>query len=77
MQATSSTFARKSDMIPRVVISQKLLNEGEHVVLSTRTHAKALFLPAVVLIVIAGAGRLPLQPSRRRRTPRTWRWSSG
>jgi uncharacterized membrane protein YdbT with pleckstrin-like domain len=39
-----------------VVISQKLLNEGEHVVLSTRTHVKALILPALVLIVIAGLG---------------------
>ncbi len=37
-----------------MVVPQKLLNEGEHVVLSTRTHVKALFLPALVLIVIAG-----------------------
>jgi uncharacterized membrane protein YdbT with pleckstrin-like domain len=37
-----------------VVISRKLLNEGEHIVLSTRTHVKALLLPAVVLIIIAG-----------------------
>jgi len=39
-----------------VVISRKLLNEGEEIVLSTRTHVKALLLPAVVLIIIAGLG---------------------
>ena len=32
----------------------KLLNEGEHVVVSTRTHAKALILPAIgVLVALA------------------------
>ena len=47
-----------------VVISRKLLNEGEHIVLSTRTHVKALMLPAVVLIIIAGlAGYLTSLPS--------------
>lgn len=30
----------------------KLLNEGEHVVVSTRTHAKALVLPVLVLLVV-------------------------
>ena len=39
-----------------MVISQRLLNEGEHVVLSTRTHVKVLFLPAVVLILLAALG---------------------
>ena len=39
-----------------MVISQRLLNDGEHVVLSTRTHVKVLFLPAVVLIVLAALG---------------------
>ena len=39
-----------------MVISQKLLNEGEHILLSTRTHVKALFLPAIVLILIAAVG---------------------
>jgi uncharacterized membrane protein YdbT with pleckstrin-like domain len=37
-----------------VVLSRKLLNDGEHVILSTRTHVKALLLPAVVLIILAG-----------------------
>ena len=37
-------------------INPKLLNEGEHVVWSTRTHVKALFVPALVLIVAAGIG---------------------
>jgi uncharacterized membrane protein YdbT with pleckstrin-like domain len=35
------------------VISRKLLSEGEAVVVSTRTHVKALLLPAVWLILIA------------------------
>jgi uncharacterized membrane protein YdbT with pleckstrin-like domain len=38
-----------------VANSGKLLNEGEHVVLSTRTHVKALALPALVLVVVLGA----------------------
>jgi membrane protein YdbS with pleckstrin-like domain len=47
-----------------VAISRKLLNEGEYVVLTTRTHIKALLLPAVVLIIIAGlAGYLTSLPS--------------
>ncbi|CUR60768.1 putative Membrane-flanked domain [metagenome] len=33
----------------------KLLNEGEHVVVSTRTHAKALILPALVVVVALAA----------------------
>jgi uncharacterized membrane protein YdbT with pleckstrin-like domain len=35
-----------------VAISEKLLNEGEHVVVSTRTHPKALLLPLLELIVL-------------------------
>jgi uncharacterized membrane protein YdbT with pleckstrin-like domain len=47
-----------------VAISPRLLNEGEHIVLSTRTHAKVLILPAVVLIVVAAlAGYLTSLPS--------------
>jgi membrane protein YdbS with pleckstrin-like domain len=37
-----------------VAISSKLLNEGESVVISTRTHPKALILPVLVLVVVAG-----------------------
>jgi len=37
-----------------VPISRRLLNEDEHVVVSTRTHVKALLWPAVVLILVAG-----------------------
>jgi uncharacterized membrane protein YdbT with pleckstrin-like domain len=36
------------------VVSRRLLNEDEHVVVSTRTHVKALLWPAVLLILIAG-----------------------
>jgi uncharacterized membrane protein YdbT with pleckstrin-like domain len=39
-----------------VAINPKLLNEGEHVVWSTRTHVKALVVPALVLILAAGVG---------------------
>ena len=42
------------DTIGAVPISRKLLNDDETVVVSTRTHGKALLGPAVVLIVIAG-----------------------
>ncbi len=37
-----------------MAISSRLLNEGENVVFSTRTHAKALLLPALVLLVALG-----------------------
>ncbi|MET3962971.1 putative membrane protein YdbT with pleckstrin-like domain [Marmoricola sp. OAE513] len=40
------------------------LNPGESIVFSTRTHVKALFLPAFILIVVAGAaGYLASLPS--------------
>jgi uncharacterized membrane protein YdbT with pleckstrin-like domain len=56
-----------------VAISPKLLNEGEHVVLSTRTHVKVLILPAVVLILVAAfAGYLSSLPSGDHAG--TWRW---
>ncbi len=38
-----------------MAFNRKLLNEGEHVVVSTRTHIKALLVPAIWLIVLAGA----------------------
>ncbi|WP_121255162.1 PH domain-containing protein [Nocardioides ferulae] len=37
-----------------MAISPKLLNEGERVVLSTRTHPKALLLPLLALVVCLG-----------------------
>lgn len=39
-----------------MAINKKLLNEGETVVFSTRTHVKALVLPAITLIALAGVG---------------------
>jgi len=39
-----------------VVISQKLLNPGEEIIVSTRTHAKALLLPLLTLVVLLAAG---------------------
>jgi len=48
-------------------ISQKLLSDGEHVVLSVRTHGKALIGPvAVLILVVAGvitAAMLQLEDS--------------
>ena len=35
-----------------MAINQKLLNEGERVVVTTRTHVKALFAPIFVLLVL-------------------------
>lgn len=47
-----------------MAISRKLLNEGEDVVLTTRTHPKALLLPGVLLLVVLGlAGYLSGLPS--------------
>jgi len=53
-----------------VPFPEKLLNEGEHVLVSTRTHPKALILPILVLIVTVvaailvsslGSGATPVQ----------------
>lgn len=41
-----------------MVISQKLLNPGEKIVVSTRTHPKALILPILTLVVLLAAGVL-------------------
>ena len=43
-------------MIPFVAISKDLLNEGETVVIDTRTHPKALLLPLLVLVVLLAIG---------------------
>ncbi len=37
-------------------ISRRLLGDGEYVVASSRTHVKALLLPALLLILICGVG---------------------
>ena len=41
--------------MPRVPINPKLLNEGERVVVSTRTHVKVLLGPLLVLLLVAFA----------------------
>ena len=41
-----------------MVISQKLLNPGEKIVVSTRTHPKALILPILTLVVLLAVGVL-------------------
>ena len=56
-----------------MVISTKLLNKGERIVLSTRTHVKALFLPVVVLLLVnALAGYLTSLPNGDHAA--IWRW---
>jgi uncharacterized membrane protein YdbT with pleckstrin-like domain len=51
-----------------VAISRRLLNEGERVVVSTRTHVKALLVPAVWLILVAAvAGYVSTFPTGRAR----------
>lgn len=42
-------------MIWGVAYPTKLLNDGEHVVISTRTHPKALIGPALILLVVVAA----------------------
>ncbi len=37
-----------------MAFSSKLLNEGEHVVVSTRTHPKVLALPLLTLVIVLG-----------------------
>ena len=39
-----------------MAISQKLLNPGESIVISTRTHVKALLLPLLALVVLLALG---------------------
>jgi membrane protein YdbS with pleckstrin-like domain len=39
-------------MIGAMAFPAKLLNEGERVVFTTRTHVKALFVPVLVLVVV-------------------------
>ena len=39
-----------------MAISSKLLNEGEHVVVSTRTHPKVLILPLLIFLVLVALG---------------------
>ncbi|MDP2773870.1 MAG: PH domain-containing protein [Nocardioides sp.] len=39
-----------------MVISQKLLNPGEEIVVSTRTHPKALLVPLLAMIVLLAIG---------------------
>lgn len=39
-----------------MAISKELLNEGESIVVDTRTHPKALLLPLLVLIVLLAVG---------------------
>lgn len=50
-----STTGPAGATIKTVAISAKLLNEGEHIIVSTRTHPKALIGPALISIVVIAA----------------------
>jgi uncharacterized membrane protein YdbT with pleckstrin-like domain len=50
---TSFTSELLSDTIGAMSVPRKLLIDGEEIVMSLRTHAKALILPAVALIAVA------------------------
>jgi uncharacterized membrane protein YdbT with pleckstrin-like domain len=53
-----------------VGISVRLLNEGEHVIVTTHTHAKALLMPALWLVLVAAlVGYTSSMPSGHGRTP--------
>ena len=61
----------------------KLLNAGEHVVVSTRTHVKALIVPVLVgvllvvaVVVLSRLDRLHTWRAVLRASWRSW-WSSG
>lgn len=47
----SFTYALRGERLWPVAISRKLLTDGESVVIDTRTHPKALIVPALVLLV--------------------------
>jgi uncharacterized membrane protein YdbT with pleckstrin-like domain len=47
----SFTYGPRSERLPAVAISQKLLTDGESVVVDTRTHPKALIVPGLILVV--------------------------
>lgn len=74
MRATSSTCVLRAACHDRkVAISRKLLNQDEDVVVSARTHVKALILPALLMIVIAAvAGFLTSLPTGAPRVFLTW-----
>jgi uncharacterized membrane protein YdbT with pleckstrin-like domain len=51
----SYTFGPVHETIGGMAVSRKLLTEGEEVVLSVRTHVKALFWPILVLVITCAA----------------------
>lgn len=55
-------------------ISHKLLGEGEHVIVSTRTHWKALVFPVIVLLVTCGVAGylLAILPDGSSHDPLMW-----
>lgn len=61
-----------------MALSPKLLGEGEHIVISTRTHWKALVFPVIALIVTCGvAGFLLGIGPQSGSGHKTWVWAVG
>lgn len=52
-RSTPGTWSTCACHDAAVAINPKLLNEGERVVVTTRTHVKALFVPVLVLLLVA------------------------
>ena len=48
-------FAPSGDMMRGVAYPRSLLNDGEHIVVSTRTHPKAPIVPVLILLVVVAA----------------------
>lgn len=51
----SHTYASVHETIRPMAVPRKLLTEGEEVVISVRTHVKALFFPILVLLITCAA----------------------
>ena len=53
-----------------MAIDKDLLNEGETIVISTRTHPKALLLPILALVVLLAIGVVQSSAGSTRRSSR-------
>ena len=52
-RAISRTFAQRRDKIHDMALPRKLMVDGEQTVATTRTHLKVLFIPFLILLLVA------------------------